>query len=189
MSTTTLITDLPAAASTALSLRDWRSKRTRAYTTADGLTFQLRICSVLDLMEEGVIPQALLGKIQTLTNKPADEVAAAMANDLDDFVRMVNAVVCALVRSPRVLSRRGATDLIDAVHRTYGDAATRDDVVAWLDAALAGVEVPELAGTARAALVARYCESVLVEEIDWEDRQAIFTLAMAGVGPAATFPR
>jgi hypothetical protein len=48
--------------------------------------------------------------------------------------------------------------------------------------------VPELAGPERAFLVQRYTNSLLVTEIPWDDRMAIFTLATSGVGPIAAFP-
>lgn len=169
-----------------LNLKDWRKLKVRTFTTADGLELTLRTCTVLDLAEEGAIPQAMLAKLQSMTE---EQMAAAGIEHMDDFARMVNALVAATVKRPRVLSRQAANDLIDAIHKTFaGTAVSREQVAEWLDEAMLGDAPAALAGPERAELVARYTGAILVEEIAWEDRQAIFDLAMAGVGPAATFP-
>lgn len=168
-----------------IDLKDWKKKRTAVFTTGDGLQLTYRRAGLADLAAQGTIPLPLLAKLERLK----DGKAEAILGEIDELAKAINAVVCAVVKSPLVLSVEQANAIVDQVYQTYvGTPVTREQVAVWLDEAGAGETVPQLAGPERAALVERYTSAVLVTDIDFEDRMQLFNL-LAGEGQAmATFP-
>jgi len=175
----------PPATPAPLDLRDWRKKRVGTFVTSDGLALTYRKIHLADLAAQGVVPMPLFAKLEKLQTGDT----SAVLNEIDDLVVAINAVVCATVKQPHVLSVEAANALIDQVHATFaGTAVRREEVAAWLDAAAAGEEAPELDDPARAELVARYIGAVLVTDIAFEDRMALFTLLTEEAQQLATFP-
>lgn len=167
-----------------IDLKDWKKKRTATFITSDGLELTYRRLGLADLAAQGTVPLPLLARLERLKNGKAEDILG----EIDELAKAVNAVVCAAVKSPLVLSVADANTIVDQVHQTYvGTPVTREQVALWLDEAGAGETVPQLAGPERATLVERYTTSVLVTDIDFEDRMQLFNL-LAGEGQAiATF--
>jgi hypothetical protein len=174
-----------------INLADWRRKRTKTFTTRDGLELTMRAgVTVMDLIAQGTIPAPMLASIQGLSSS---DDANAILGKLDELLPAINAVCCAAVLRPRVLSLADADALIDRLHRIYIDDTPRDAVSAALNDFAMGEEVPELSSVPERAAIAReYAGAILVSEIDFNDRMDIFTM-MTGFGEgqasaAAAFP-
>lgn len=163
-----------------INLTDWRKKRTKTFVTRDGLELTLRASvTVMDMIAQGTIPAPILASIQSLGD--SGDMAGILAK-IDEVIPAVNAVVCASVLRPRVLSAADADALIDRLHRLYPDGTAREQVAAALDTFALGEEVAELATVPERLAIAReYAAALLVSEIDFNDRMDIFT-AMTGFG-------
>jgi hypothetical protein len=101
------------------NLAEWRKLRTITHTTADGLVLTLRQASVLDLAEQGAIPQSILGTLTGLQGKSEAESQTIAMEHMDALAATINAVVCAMVRRPAVLSLATAQSIVQRVAETY----------------------------------------------------------------------
>lgn len=174
-----------------IDLADWRKKRTKTFTTRDGLELTLRASvTVMDMIAQGIIPAPMLASIMALRDGGDP---AAMIGKLDEILPSVNAVVCAAVARPRVISTEAAAALVDRLHRAYPDGTPRDAVATALDDFASGEDVGEISSVPDRLAVAReYASAILVSELDFNDRFDIFTV-MTGFGEgqasaAAAFP-
>lgn len=104
------------------SVGEWRRARraTEEWVTPSGLRVALRRVSLLNLVEQGAIPTPLLGMVDQVTSgKTTIDV-----RELADFLPLVNAVVRAVVVTPRI--EDGEIDPDDDTRISIGELTFAD---------------------------------------------------------------